>query len=159
MTKTVTALFHSEPHATAAASLLDQAGISRDAISIWSTPHNLASFLEDEGFSRADAHVYAEGVLRGGSMVIVECDEGEVDQVVRILDREGVLDLNEQQASWRSEGWEGELAASPARETAPVGSPDTPRTETETSAEDQFEEIIYGRVRIHITKPERPVRK
>ncbi|MEZ0170672.1 hypothetical protein [Microvirga sp. TS319] len=144
MTKTVTALFHSEPHATAAANHLEQAGISRDAIAIWSTPHNLASFLEDEGLSRADAHAYAEGVLRGGSLVIVKSDD--VDRVVSILDQEGVLDLDEQQASWRTEGWQGELTA---RSTAG----------TETPVTGELDEVVHGRVRIRAPKAESPERE
>ena len=99
MTKTVTALFHSEQHAAAAASRLQQAGIPRDGIDIWSAPINLAPVLEDAGVSRSDAHAYAEGVRRGGSVVIVKCDDNEIDQVVAILDHEGMLDLGEQQTS------------------------------------------------------------
>ena len=123
MTKTVTSLFHTERHARAAADHLEQAGIPRDAIQIWSTPHNLAPLLEDDGVPRADA--YVEGVIRGGSVILVTCDDAEVERVVGILDQEGVLDLDEQQAAWRSEGWEGDQA------TAQPG------------------EASHGRVRIH----------
>lgn len=125
MTKTVTSLFRSEQHATAAASHLEQAGIPRDRIDTWSTPHNLAAVLEDAGVPGADAHAYVEGVRRGGSVVIVRCDDAEVERVASILDREGVLDLDEQQAAWRSEGWPGHealpssgLAAGPAGRAA-----------------------------------------
>ncbi len=72
MTKTVTSLFESEQLATAAASRLEQAGISRDSIDLWSTPHNLVPLLEDEGVSRSDAHAYAEGVIRGGTVIYCE---------------------------------------------------------------------------------------
>jgi hypothetical protein len=103
MTKTVTSLFHNGQHAATAASRLEQAGIPKDGIDIWSAPINLAPVLEDAGVSRSDAHAYVEGVRRGGSVIIVSCADDEVDQVVTILDDEGVLDLDEQQASWRSE--------------------------------------------------------
>jgi hypothetical protein len=130
MSKTVTSLFHSEQHATAAASHLEQDGIRRDRIDIWSTPHNLAPLLEDEGVSRADAHAYVEGVVRGGSVIIVDCDDTKVDQVVIVLNQEGALDLNEQRAAWHSEGEQGhpatelaphpdDLADNPARSTKP----------------------------------------
>ncbi|MBB3020332.1 hypothetical protein FHR70_003413 [Microvirga lupini] len=132
MTKTVTSLFHSERHATAAAERLEQAGIPKDEIDIWSTPHNLAPLLEDDGVSRLDAYAYVEGVVRGGSVIIVRCDDAEVGQVVSILDQEGVLDLDEQQAVWRSEGWEGDQA------TAQPG------------------EAGHGRVRIQPRKQESP---
>lgn len=49
--------------------------------------------------SGSDAHAYAEGVRRGGSLVIVRCDAAKVDQAVSILDIEGVLDFDEQKAS------------------------------------------------------------
>jgi hypothetical protein len=111
MTKTVTSLFQTEQHATAAATHLEQAGLSRDKIDIWTTPHNLASLLQDEGVSRADAHAYAEGVIRGGTVIIVKCSDAEVGEVVDILDREGVHDLDEQQAAWLAEGWEGQAAS------------------------------------------------
>ena len=123
MTKTVTSLFQSEQLAPAAASHLKQAGIPGDAIDIWSTPHNLAPLLEDKGVSRSDAHAYVEGVIRGGSVVIVSCGDQHVDQVVSILDHEGVLDLDGQQTSWRSEGGQEHAAAELASEpTGPSSS-------------------------------------
>ncbi|WP_150117673.1 hypothetical protein [Microvirga vignae] len=171
MTKTVTALFHNEQHATSAANRLEQAGIPRDGIDIWSTPHNLAPLLEDEGVSRADAHAYAEGVRRGGSLVIVKCD-GEIDEVVSILDQEGVLDLEEQQALWRSEGWQeaagpaGSLtgSANPAQGGTGeghdlTGSPDMTRARTDMDTSGRPDEVGPDRVRIQIRKAEHPVQK
>jgi hypothetical protein len=107
MTKTVTSLFHSEHHAARAASRLEKAGIPRDGIDIWSASINLAPVLADAGVSRADADAYIEGVLRGGSVIIVSCADDEVDEVVTILDDERVLDLDEQHASHPSKAEEG----------------------------------------------------
>ncbi|MBF9196224.1 hypothetical protein [Microvirga terrestris] len=118
MTKIVTSLFHTEQHAIAAADRLEQAGIPRAAIDIWSTPHNLAPLLEDDGVSRSDAYAYVEGVVRGGSVVIVKCDDAKVGQIVSILDQEGVLDLDEQRAVWRAEGWEGDQATAQPSEAS-----------------------------------------
>ncbi|MCG7392866.1 hypothetical protein MHY87_08115 [Microvirga sp. ACRRW] len=134
MTKTVTSLFHSERHAIIAASRLEQAGIPKAEIDIWTAPINLAPLLEDEGVSRADAHAYSEGVMRGGSVIIVSCADHDVGKVVQILDDEGVLDLDEQRASWQSEGWEGPEA--PARS----------------------DEAGHGRVRIQ-SREDRPIRE
>lgn len=136
MTKTVTSLFHSERHAAAAASQLKQAGIAADDIDIWTTPHNLAPLLEDLGVSRSDAYAYAEGVVRGGTVVIVKCDAPRVDEVVGILDQEGVLDLDEQQAAWRTEGWEGPDAAG--------------------QGGDEAEAVVHGRFRVQALKADRP---
>jgi hypothetical protein len=153
MTKTVTSLFQTEQHATAAATRLEQAGISRTAVDIWSTPHNLAPLLEDEGLSRHDAYAYAEGVIRGGSVIIVKCDEAEVAKVVSILDQEGVQDLDEQQASWRSEGWEGHAA--PGIDA--TGSPD--ETEIDIDAVGRSDEVHHGRFRVLSRRSEHPGQK
>ncbi|MBQ0821761.1 hypothetical protein KBI52_16335 [Microvirga sp. HBU67558] len=151
MTKTVTSLFHSEHHATTAVNRLKQAGIPADDLDIWTTPHNLAPLLEDLGVSRADAHAYAEGVVRGGTVVIVRCQAPEVGKVVEILDQEGILDLDEQQAEWRTEGWE---AAGPAGDIAP--SPDVIPAAAET---DRVVEVIHGRIRVQSRRTERPGRE
>ena len=165
MTKTVTSLFQSEQLATAAASHLKQAGIPGDAIDIWSTPHNLAPLLEDKGVSRSDAHAYVEGVIRGGSVVIVSCGDHHVDQVVSILDHEEVLDLDGQQTSWRSEGGQEHAAAGLASEpTGPsssaqaamatgedlTGPPEMTQAKTDMATTSQANKVGgRGRVRIH----------
>ena len=154
MTKTVTSLFHSDHHANTAANRLKQAGLPADDIDIWTTPHNLAPLLEDLGVSRADAYAYAEGVVRGGSVVIVKCDASRVDEVVDILDREGVLDLDEQQVAWRSEGWEGTEAAEQAGDL--IGSSERTQARTEVV---RVVEITHGRIRVQPRKAERPARE
>ena len=172
MTKTVISLFHNEQHATGAASRLEQIGIPRNRIDIWSTPHNLAPLLQDEGVSRADAHAYAEGVVRGGSVVIVNCDDAKVDQVVSILDQEGALDLKEQQVAWTSEGGQehpaAELADSRSSRSAQagteagydfIGTPGMTRASMDRAPADQPDEVGHGRVRIQTHKVERPVEK
>ena len=95
MTKTVTCLYQDQEKAAAIVSRLEQAGISRGDISFYSTPSDdLIDDLENDGVPRTDAHAYAEGVRRGGSLVAVECDDDEVDRVIGILDDDGVLDLD-----------------------------------------------------------------
>jgi uncharacterized protein (TIGR02271 family) len=189
MTKTVTSLFHDQHTANATVSRLEQAGISRGNITVYSgTSTDLSYALPDLGVPSSDAHAYAEGVRRGGSLVAVRCDEGEVDQVIDILDGdEGILDLDEQQSSWRSEGWQGHerstsgttggLGAAAtgmgAALTGRSGSSSEPssgltgRTATGTGdevipvAEEELHvgkrEVQGGRVRIHSHVVERPV--
>jgi hypothetical protein len=144
MTKTVTSLFHTGAHAASAARHLEQAGIPKDEIDIWSTPHNLPPLLEDLGVSRADSYAYAEGVVRGGSVVIVRCGDADVARVVAILDQEGVLDLDEQQESWRSDGWVDREAA---REEDTLLQPISPGPR---------DALGHGRVRIQPRTGERP---
>jgi hypothetical protein len=155
MMKTVTSLFQSEQHAAAAVSHLEQAGIRKAGIDTWSTPHNLAPLLEDEGVSRSDAHVYVEGVLRGGTLVIVRCPDDEVETAVRILDREGVLDLDEQQASWHSEGWQRDAAAERAGSLNEASEP--ARSGPYMAATSRADKVSHGRIRIQSGTGERPV--
>lgn len=63
--------------------------------------------LTGAGIDEADAHVYAEGIRRGGTLVTVRADEASYDRVVDILDDEGTIDMNEREANWRSDGWTG----------------------------------------------------
>jgi uncharacterized protein (TIGR02271 family) len=122
MTKTVTCLYQDQEKAAAIVSRLEQAGITRGNISFYSTSSdNLIDDLENDGVPRTDAHAYAEGVRRGGSLVAVECDEDEVDRVIGILDDDGVLNLDEQQTSWRSEGWQGYDASTSGSTTGGLG--------------------------------------
>jgi uncharacterized protein (TIGR02271 family) len=115
MSKTVTCLYQDQQKAAMIVSRLEQAGISRGVVDVYSdASDDLIDTLEDAGVPRSDAHAYAEGVRRGGSIVAVECDEDEVDRVIGIMDDEGILDLDEQQTSWRSEGWQGHDASTSA---------------------------------------------
>ena len=108
MAKTVTSLFHDQHKAASAVNRLEQAGFPRGNVTVYSDASgNLIDDLEDAGVPRSDADAYAEGVRRGGCLVVVECDDDEVGRVVDILDDEGVLDLDEQRTAWRSEGWQG----------------------------------------------------
>ena len=146
MTKTVTSLFHTDRHAASAARHLEQAGVPKDEIDIWSTPHNLAPLLEDLGVSRSDSYAYAEGVVRGGSVVIVRCGDAHVDQVVSILDQEGVLDLDEQRESWSSDGW---LDSEAAQEEETLLQPTSPEPK---------DSLGHGRVRIQPRNMDRPAK-
>jgi uncharacterized protein (TIGR02271 family) len=122
MSKTVTCLYQDQQKASEIVSRLEQAGISRGDISFYSTfSDDLIDDLENDGVPRSDAHAYAEGVRRGGSLVAVECDDDEVERVVDILDDDGVLDLDEQQTSWRSEGWQGHDTSTSGSMTGGLG--------------------------------------
>ena len=122
MSKTITCLYQNQQTASEIVSRLEQAGISRGDISFYATPSdNLIDDLENDGVPRPDAYAYAEGVRRGGSLVAVECDDDEIEQVIDILDDDGVLDLDEQETSWRSEGWQGYDASTAGATTGGLG--------------------------------------
>jgi len=126
MDKTVTCLFNSEAQASSIISRLEDAGLSRGKICMFSNSGNnrfwddspsltdgesgsdndrVEHYLRNNGVPSDDAHAYAEGVRRGHTLVAVRCDDNEVDWVVDILDDDDVVDLDERQDAWRSEGW------------------------------------------------------
>lgn len=80
--------------------------------------------LTGAGVSETDAHAYAEGVRRGGTLVTVRTDEAAIDTATRILDHDGTVDLNDRTSTWRSEGWNGSY---PDVNTASLGYADTDR--------------------------------
>ena len=60
--------------------------------------------LTQAGVSEDDAHVYAEGVPRGGSLVTVRVPEADRTRVETILDRSDV-DIRERGETYRRSGW------------------------------------------------------
>ncbi len=61
--------------------------------------------LKDAGVSDEDAHVYAEGVRRGGSLVSVRVDEADVVRVETALNGLRGTDAATRGAAYRQEGW------------------------------------------------------
>lgn len=69
--------------------------------------------LADFFFPDEDRYSYAEGLSRGGYLVVVDSLRADQhDIAVDILDDEGSIDLDQREESWRSEGWAGYSADS-----------------------------------------------
>jgi len=67
----------------------------------------LLGALANAGVPEADAHVYAEGVRRGGTLVTARVDESRADTVAAILRNASGIDLDARRADYLKEGWEG----------------------------------------------------
>ncbi|MBX7250205.1 MAG: hypothetical protein K1X35_14320, partial [Caulobacteraceae bacterium] len=63
--------------------------------------------LKDAGVTDDDAHVYAEGVKRGGALVSVRVDEMNAGRAEAILDGAGGADATSRGTRYRGEGWGG----------------------------------------------------
>lgn len=61
--------------------------------------------LTSSGVEEADAHVYAEGVRRGGTLVTADVEEGQADLASSILDGSGPVDLATRRDMYEAEGW------------------------------------------------------
>lgn len=79
--------------------------------------------LAGAGVDERDAHVYAEGVRRGGSLVTVRTDDATAARVEDILDDEGTIDLVDREETWRKEGWSGRYVEDGAVDPAPALDP------------------------------------
>ena len=67
----------------------------------------LLGALVGMGIPEEDAHAYAEGVRRGGTLVTVAADDAHAGPVSDILNRHGAVDIDTRAAEWRGRGWGG----------------------------------------------------
>jgi len=73
----------------------------------------LIGAMTKNGIPERDAHVYAEGVRRGGSLVVARVDDSRADAARAILDR-SAFDIAGRERAYRTEGWTGfDEAAAP----------------------------------------------
>lgn len=81
----------------------------------------IVAALIDTGIPEEEAHFYAEGVKRGGILVMVHpTDPSGVDTAVTILKRANAINVEEERSQWESEGWNRYDSGGPAR---PIGYP------------------------------------
>lgn len=122
---TVTALFDKRSEAMQAVEELVRAGIQRSAVRIspesdvstssasrtsydvsrdekgfWASLGDL--FMPDE-----DRYTYAEAMNRGSTMVSVSVDQTNAEMAEDVLEKYGTVNVDEREATWRKEGWQG----------------------------------------------------
>lgn len=76
----------------------------------------LLGSLVGAGVDEKDAHVYAEGVRRGGTLVTARVDEGQRATVEGVMDRFSGVDASARGDQYRSGGWEKFDEMAPAYE-------------------------------------------
>lgn len=125
--RTITALFDTRGEADAAVERLVSAGIDRSEITVKAGAASSATTTsgqqsgQEMGFWESlkdlfvpdeDRATYAEGLRRGGHVVVVRASDTLYERALDILDDEGTVNLDERAETWRSEGWTGYSAAS-----------------------------------------------
>jgi uncharacterized protein (TIGR02271 family) len=80
----------------------------------------LLATLDDLGVPSDEAHVYAEGVRRGGALVVVESHDDQAERGMAILQRLHPVNMHERTAQWRQAGWTS--AEATARTSPPPAS-------------------------------------
>ena len=72
---------------------------------------HLVETLADLGVPYDEAFAYAEGVRRGGALVVVESSEERAERGMAILQRLHPVNIHERTAQWQQEGWTGAAQA------------------------------------------------
>lgn len=118
--------------------------------------------LTSAGVPRDRAGGYAEGIRRGGTLIVLSADDRDLELVKDILDRHHPVDLDRALMRWHSEGWTGyNASAQPFTDTEMKRE----RELTERDAIDLVEEevkvgkrdVASGGVRVHTYVVETPV--
>jgi uncharacterized membrane protein len=61
----------------------------------------------DWGIRDQEAHLYAEGVRRGGALVAVKAEGGDRIRASELMNRHNPIDIEQRAVQWRKEGWKG----------------------------------------------------
>jgi stress response protein YsnF/uncharacterized protein YjiS (DUF1127 family) len=131
MTKIAVALYDDEAPAQETLNELLDAGIDRSDISLVShgtagvaagegtlgsmegplggvaAGGSLLEKLTDLGVPRDEAEIYAEGIRRGGSLILVRTDDARAEEAASIMEGRRAVDYETRSAAWRAEGWTG----------------------------------------------------
>jgi uncharacterized protein (TIGR02271 family) len=75
--------------------------------------------LVNMGVPEEDAHYYAEGVRRGGTLITVHARTDEVaDCAAEVMREHGAVDIEERAAQWKRHGWQGRFGDGQALQVA-----------------------------------------
>jgi len=75
------------------AELITQSALSGDA-------SNVVDRLTNEGVPSSDANLYLEGIRSGGALVVATTSDDQVDQVVDVMNRHNIVDLESRRGTF-----------------------------------------------------------
>ena len=111
----VAGLMKDAPQARSVVRALADAAFEREEIDMSRGP---ILGLVNCGVPEGEAHVFAEGVRRGGVIVAVKADdEMEAEQAALLMSRHGAVDIEACATGWRNQGWSGRISAPEDRVT------------------------------------------
>ena len=107
----------------------------------------LIGALSKIGVPEHEAHYYAEGVRRGGTLITVKADTDQAAECAADVMREhGAVDIEQRAAQWKEEGWGGKITGQ--EEVLPVA-------EEELTVGKR--QVSKGAVRVYSHVTEQPV--
>ena len=169
----IVAAFENADRARAARQALAGAGIDNVSIELLENRSDLDNWtaMKRHAVPDEDAHLYAEGLGRGHSLLVIRGAAGEHDRIMQVLGRFNPIDIDDHAAEWRKAGWSGVhpgKAAWDARQQTSPGSKtpaETPQTQEQVVP--VFEErlnvgkrvVEQGHVRVRVYTVEHPVQE
>jgi hypothetical protein len=67
----------------------------------------LVGGLVELGIPREEAEIYAEGVRRGATLILVQSDENQLNEARALMGRHHPIDIDRRSKDWRERGWQG----------------------------------------------------
>lgn len=89
----------------AAGPLAAAIGMTAAGAGLGAAAGGIVGALVGAGIPEREANSYAEGVRRGGTMVIVQAADIMVDRAYSIMQRYSAVDMNQRSEQWRQSGW------------------------------------------------------
>ena len=105
----IVAGFENADRARTARKALTEAGIDNAKMELLDNRSDLDNWtaIKRHAVPDEDAHLYAEGLGRGHSILVVEVTASEHDGAMKVLERCNPIDIDDHAAQWRNSGWTG----------------------------------------------------
>jgi hypothetical protein len=125
--------------------------------------------LRKKGVPEDQANFYAEGLRRGGTLIVVNARTDELaSRAVAILKQHGAVDIDERAAQWKKQGWSGrfegkdqaaEKVAGRPVAARPAEEPQQTSREGQGAGEEAEPVVVLSAVEIYDFELEAPERR
>ena len=105
----IVAAFENADRARAARKALTEAGFDNAKMELLENRSDFDNWtaVKRQAVPDEDAHLYAEGLGRGHSILVIRATGGEHDRVMKVLERCNSIDIDDHATQWRNSGWTG----------------------------------------------------
>jgi uncharacterized protein (TIGR02271 family) len=120
---------------------------------------SLVRMLNEVGVPDNDARFYAEGVRRGGTLVVVATSDEMAPRAEEIMERHNAIEPGERMRHWQERGWTGYTEEAQPYTIAELEQERTSIPIIEERVDVGKRQVQKGGVRVHTHLEERPVEK
>lgn len=160
MATTVLGLYDDREAARTTARALNEKGFEEEWIHIethgtgtstFARDGDMISPLTDLGVPRDEAEFYAEGVRRGGSLLILQTPDGRAREAAEMMNLREPVMREERETDWRTRGYDGYDAGT---EPYTAEEAEAERTRYRTARDEQEEHLTEAKEELHVGKRE-----